>query len=67
MREADRISATLAAIREAWEANPDLRLGQLVYNDAHTATHGAIPPCPELFYLDDDQLLAGLPRRAPQS
>jgi hypothetical protein len=60
MRDPARITAALETIREAWEANPDLRLGQLVYNAAHSATDGAVQPCPELFYLEDAQLLAGL-------
>jgi hypothetical protein len=46
-----RIDAVLLALSTAWRANPDLRLGQLVVNAAGDA---------DPFYLEDDELLAGL-------
>jgi hypothetical protein len=46
-----RIDAVLLALSTAWRANPDLRLGQLVVNAAGDA---------DPFYVEDDELLAGL-------
>lgn len=63
MRDPARIDSVLAAVKAAWEANPDLRLGQLVYNAAGAIRY--VPPCPGLFYLEDADLVAGLP--APTS
>lgn len=54
-RDPARINGILDKLREVWERHPDLRLTQLVVNVA-----GATPPCPEIFYLDDDALLRGL-------
>jgi hypothetical protein len=46
-----RIDGLLLAVSAAWRANPDLRLGQLVVNAA-----GDSDP----FYVEDEELLAGL-------
>jgi hypothetical protein len=58
MRDPERIERMLQALREAWEANPDQRLGQLVYNACRTV--GLTSPCPELFNCEDDAMLDGL-------
>jgi hypothetical protein len=55
MRDPQRIDGVLAAIKEAWRLNPDLRLGQLIINTVRPAE-----PCPEVFYIEDEQLLARL-------
>ncbi|MDT9000629.1 hypothetical protein RQP53_15245 [Paucibacter sp. APW11] len=55
MREPARIDDVLAAIRLAWVESPDLRLGQLLVNAIRPKE-----PCPEVFYVEDDQLLAAL-------
>ena len=55
MRDPKRIDPILDAIRELWIQTPDLRLLQLLVN--------VIPrknPCPEVFYFEDDRLLACL-------
>lgn len=58
MRDPERIPEVLAAVREAWLENPDLRLGQLIYNAARAKR--PLPPCPGLFYVEDDDLMDGL-------
>lgn len=45
----------LALLREVWEASPDLRLGQLIVIAARPRE-----PCPELFYIEDDNIVSGL-------
>ncbi len=57
MRDPQRIPAVLEALRLAWEQQPDQRLAQLIYNAARPAD-----PCPQLFYLEDDALIANLER-----
>lgn len=55
MRDPKRIEPMLEAIRRIWTAYPDLRLTQLVVNAARTGV-----PCPELFYLEDEEMLKRL-------
>jgi hypothetical protein len=55
MRDPKRIDEVLAAIREVWVREPDLRLGQLVL--IATRPRDA---CPEVFAIEDDKLLDGL-------
>ncbi len=55
MREKARIKPILLELQEIWEQNPDLRLGQLMV----IATRPT-DPCPEVFNIEDDQLLDGL-------
>jgi uncharacterized protein YihD (DUF1040 family) len=57
MRDSSRIDTVLAELRRVWELQPDLRLAQLVVIAAKPAE-----PCPEVFHLEDDQLVAGLRR-----
>jgi hypothetical protein len=58
MRSPDRIWSTLAAIARVWARHPDLRLGQLLENAAHLARGGK--PGPDLFQMEEEQLLRGL-------
>jgi len=55
MRDPARIDDVLAALRAAWVASPDLRLGQLIVNAIRPAN-----PCPDVFHADDDTLLRAL-------
>ena len=50
MRDPKRIPEVLEAIRKAWEASPDLRLGQLIMNLAGTDLMA--------FYIEDGALAA---------
>lgn len=58
MRDPARIEPTLQAIKAAWQENPDLRLGQLIW-----AIAGRDP-----FYVEDDTLVdrAGAMRNAKE-
>lgn len=56
MRDPARIDAILRALRAAWEAQPDLRLGQLVSNAAHVGGWRD----PDVFHAEDDVLARGL-------
>ncbi len=58
MRDPARIPQLLAAIHNVWKRNPDLRLGQLVV--IATAKSGRRVECPEIFHLEDEDLLRGL-------
>lgn len=49
MRDPDRIPEVLASVRRAWQANPDLRLGQLISNLSHELGR-------DEFYVEDDEL-----------
>ena len=59
MRDIERIEVVLDALRSRWLDAPDMRLGQLLVNVAAALDPDA-PPMPELFYLEDDDLLAAL-------
>ena len=52
MRDPRRIGPVLEVIRIVWQANPDMRLMQLLLNleDGHS----------DLWYLEDDQLIERL-------
>lgn len=55
MRDPERIDGVLAAVREAWQRDPDLRLGQLMMIAVKPEL-----PCREMFYIEDDALLRRL-------
>jgi hypothetical protein len=57
--EPDEIDEMLRELRALWQKNPDQRLGQLVYNICRY-TSGPIPACPQLFYMDEKDLRAGI-------
>lgn len=57
MRDPNRIIPVLDAVREVWEKDPDLRLGQLIVN-AIRPRH----PVPEVFSAEDDRVVDGLRR-----
>jgi hypothetical protein len=54
MRDAGWIEPTLNLIRTFWELNPDW-LGQLIVNVVRPKE-----PCPEVFYIEDDELVRRL-------
>jgi uncharacterized protein YihD (DUF1040 family) len=55
MRDPSRIDEVLAILKDIWVQEPDLRLGQLVVIAAKPAE-----ACPQIFYVEDEQLLSGL-------
>lgn len=58
MRDPNRIPQILAAIEKIWLEDPDLRLGQLMV--IATNFSGKKVTCPEIFSLEDDDILKGL-------
>jgi uncharacterized protein YihD (DUF1040 family) len=54
MRDPNRIPDVLEALRVYWEANPDLRLGQIIGNTAARAGLG------DGYAMEDDVLMARL-------
>lgn len=50
-RDPDRIDDVLKTIRDIWEKQPDLRLGQLILNAIHEDN---------LYYTEDDALVDAL-------
>ena len=55
MTTEQHINEVIEALREAWKASPDQRLGQLIINAANPGD-----PCPSLFYIEDADLLNAL-------
>ena len=55
MRDPNRIDVILEQLRAVWLLEPDLRLGQLVFNATRLAD-----PSLEIFSIDDDLLASGL-------
>lgn len=58
MRDPNRISPLLTVLADIWNREPDLRLGQLLINAANLSGRRVI--CPELYSLEDKELLKGL-------
>lgn len=56
MRDPKRIPVVLEALRAAWEANPDWRLGQLIVNVSERR---------DPFHIEDDDMLRRLRPRSP--
>jgi len=55
MRDKNRIPKILNELERIWKDNPDFRLGQLIIAGAKPKE-----PCPEVFYIEDENLLDGL-------
>lgn len=55
MRDPARIDDLIEKLWDAWRANPDLRLGQLLVNLIRPGE-----PCPAVFYFEDAELLKRL-------
>jgi uncharacterized protein YihD (DUF1040 family) len=56
MRDPKRIDKILKVVGKYWKANPDLRFGQLILNSAEEGSF-------DLYYLEDEDILAGLEDR----
>ena len=52
MRDPKRIKPLLKLLERAWRAEPDMRLGQLVWNAAFALRHS------NFFYVEDEALVA---------
>ena len=55
MRDPSRIDVVLERLRAFWKANPDWRLGQIVFNACD-----AVAPGVDVFFPEDDEFLRGL-------
>lgn len=58
MRDPARIDTVLEQLREVWMMDPDLRLGQLIYNAARMRD----PDLLDVFNIEDGTLCKGLRR-----
>lgn len=55
MRDKNRIPKILQELQEVWVKNPDLRLGQIITIATRPKT-----TCPEIFYIEDEDILKGI-------
>ena len=62
MRDPQRIPAILKILERVWGNEPDLRLGQLIVTAANFSGRQVV--CPEIFYLEDNDLLSGIEKLA---
>lgn len=62
MRDPARIDEVLELLREVWTLQPDLRLGQLIYNAARIRE----PGLSDVFSIEDSSLYKGLVRYLEQ-
>lgn len=62
MRDPARIDQVLALLEEVWRKDPDLRLGQLIYNAARLRE----PQLFDVFSIEDSMLQEGLIRYLEQ-
>ncbi len=53
-RSPERIPVIVAQLKALWLASPEQRLGQLLVNAMRTQVG---EPTPDLFYVEDDQLI----------
>ena len=59
-RDPARITGLLKALEDVWRDNADWRLGQLIVNAAKARLSGRQVVCPEIFYLEDGDMLKGI-------
>jgi uncharacterized protein YihD (DUF1040 family) len=58
MRDPKRINDLLKVLEETWRKEPDLRLGQIIVSAANLSGRQVV--CPEIFYLEDKDMLRGI-------
>jgi hypothetical protein len=64
-RDPDRIDVVVDALREAWKANPDMRLTQLVSNAVRYGVPGIGGTAPAHYNTEDGPVLNGLRLMGP--
>lgn len=57
-RDPARITGVLKVLEQVWRSYPDWRLGQMIVNAARRSRPSFV--CPEVFYLEDDEMLKGI-------
>lgn len=58
MRDPARISQVLKALEEVWRDHPDYRLSQLIVSATNLSGREVV--CPEVFSLEDEDILRGI-------
>jgi uncharacterized protein YihD (DUF1040 family) len=58
MRDPKRIDGLLKVLEELWRSDPDLRLGQVIVGAVKCSGRNVV--CPQVFYLEDEEMLRGL-------
>ena len=58
MRDPKRIAGLLKVLEETWREEPDLRLGQIIVSAANLSGRQVV--CPEIFHLEDEDMLRGI-------
>jgi uncharacterized protein YihD (DUF1040 family) len=58
MRDPKRITGLLKVLEDTWREEPDLRLGQIIVSAANLSGRQVV--CPEIFHLEDEELLKGI-------
>jgi hypothetical protein len=58
MRDPARISQVMKALEEVWRDHPDYRLGQLIVSATNLSGREVV--CPEVFSLEDEDILRGI-------
>ncbi len=61
-RDPKRITGLLKVLEDTWRKNPDLRLAQIIVSAASLSGKKVV--CPEIFYLEDEDLLRGIEKMA---
>jgi hypothetical protein len=57
-RNPKRIAGMLKVLEEVWRDEPDCRLGQIIVSAAILS--GGKVVCPEIFHLEDEDMLRGI-------
>jgi len=57
-RDPKRITGLLKVLEETWREEPDLRLGQIIVSAAILSGRKFV--CPEIFNLEDEDMLKGI-------
>jgi len=63
-RDPKRIADLLKALEKVWRGYPDWRLGQLIVNATRKNRPSFV--CPEVFYIEDDEMLKGIEQMAKE-
>lgn len=61
-RTTDRIPVVLEALRQVWEANPDMRLGQLILNLYSSECQLSGSP---MWHVEDDRVMEAMVKWSP--
>ena len=57
-RDSQRIADVLKVLEKVWREAPDLRLGQIIVSAANLSGRQVV--CPEIFHLEEEDMLRGI-------